>query len=295
MRLGQFARKIDVPLQKVISYLDEAEASGLHANSSLTPEMEQRLMAIFAPDADHVPPMTTREAAPTPPQKLTEPEVKPDDQVSDTPKESEVAPSIDVAASPEAPATSVEAADLPETIPADLSEASPKAPEKAIATDRLMELLESEDGAEGLKGITLIKAPKKELGGLKVVGKIDLPEPKPKRTEKSENSDQEDNPARGGRHARKVFSEEERQKRRERARQKKQEAEARKAARQKEKELREIKARKQAHYQQKVKRQPPKANQDNTPRAPQRVMPEIINEQPENTSWLSRFWKWLNT
>ncbi len=60
MRLGQLARKFDVPIQEMISYLQEEDPSlsGLHPNISLSPEEENLLAKQFDPNYGVVPEKT---------------------------------------------------------------------------------------------------------------------------------------------------------------------------------------------------------------------------------------------
>ncbi len=158
-----------------------------------------------------------------------------------------------------------------------------------------MELLESEEGSPELDQITLIKAPKRELDGLKVVGKIELPEPRVKITEKADSKENKPGSKRNDRKQQREQSEEERRQRILRAKKKREEAEARKEAKRKEKELREEKERKAAHYRKKVKLKKPDPNKVRRVLPPQKVLVDIVDEQPESRSMLARFWKWLNT
>ncbi|MEM8895304.1 MAG: hypothetical protein AAGC88_12050, partial [Bacteroidota bacterium] len=159
-----------------------------------------------------------------------------------------------------------------------------------------IELLESEEGSLELDEITLIKAPKKELEGLKVVGKIDLPEPTPK-VENTENEATSDKPKRGRnkRNQSREISEEERRKRRLRAKKKREESEVRKEAAKKKKKEVEARAKKAAHYHERVKKKAPKPVSEKNPPKPMRVMPEI-KEEPvvRKKSVFSKFWSWLN-
>lgn len=289
MRLGQLARKFDVPIQEMISYLQEEDPSldSLHPNISLSAENEALLAKEFDPNYGVIP------------QEIQEEVIAPEVEAKPTTKEVEVAEVEEEveeeAQSEEEESAAEESVPLASAAPAEEEPTVPEKEEKIIATDRLMELLESEEGSPELDQITLIKAPKRELDGLKVVGKIELPEPKVKPADKSDSK--EDNAAskRTNRKQQREQSEEERRQRILRAKKKREEAEARKEAKRKEKELREEKERKAAHYRKKVKLKKADPNKVRRVLPPQKVLVDIVDEQPERRSVLSRFWKWLNT
>lgn len=297
MRLGQLARKYDVPIQEMISYLQEEDPtlSGLHPNISLSSEEENLLAKEFDPNYGVVP----EKAAAV----VSEPEMDDKPQT----KEAEFQEQIEEVVQGEAqieeeessPKETAEAAPDVEiemsTAPAVEEPTAQEKQEKTIETDKLMELLESEEGSPELDQITLIKAPKRELGGLKVVGKIELPEPRVKPTEKSDSKEDKPGSKRNDRKKQREQSEEERRQRILRAKKKREEAEARKEEKRKEKELREEKERKAAHYRKKVKLKKSDPNKVRRVLPPQKVLVDIVDEQPESRSMLARFWKWLNT
>jgi hypothetical protein len=129
----------------------------------------------------------------------------------------------------------------------------------------------------------VIKAPKVELQGLKVLGKIDLPEPK-----KKEGTEQtaENRPARE-RREKKFF--ERREKHNPIALQR--EREEREAEQKRQEKLKAEKELKTKRYLNKVKPQTAK---------PVRLLREDVEEmrfeeEPQPKSMLGRFWKWLRT
>jgi len=168
---------------------------------------------------------------------------------------------------------------------------APKKPDVVIETDKLLELLESEEAPNELEKITLIKAPKKELEGLKIKGKIELPEPK----EKSKSTENEDDPStnlkttvkpRKGR-----LSDEEREKRRVEARERKLKYMAREKKRRQKEEEKQRKAVNRAHYQQKMQqRQASKLKKSKT-----KPIPQMVESPNPPQTVLGKLWKWLTT
>lgn len=183
--------------------------------------------------------------------------------------------------------------------------------EHAIDSEKLLEMLETEEEVD-LSEFTKIKAPKKELKGLKVVGKIDLPEPKPKIVEKPK--DKENEPVdestvvteqdirrsrRKPRPERKPLTPEEKEKRRLRAKRKKEEYEARKKKREAAAVARREKERKKARYEKQLKEntsQKPKAHTIST-----KIENEEVNQEPVITdkaqikkrNIFERLWRWF--
>ena len=263
MRLGQLARKYDVTLQEIISYLKELEPSHdtLHHNSKLS----EQTITLLAKRFDYL-----EEPGDEIEQKFGEPEV------------------VDIEQTVEVPQS-----DLDATSPEAEVQDPQKKVEVVIETDKLLELLESEE--VDLSKITLIKAPKKELNGLKIVGKIDLPDPKSKTAEKSEQREKEPKPDRNARHHRRQLSEEELEKRRLKAKKKKGEYQARQEKREKEKEKKQKKVLNEARYQQKL--QQAKYNQlkhkDKT-QSPQSSS-EVKEQRPKPKTLFGKFWRWMNT
>ena len=192
MRLGQLARKYNLTLQEVISYLKGIEPTHetLHHNSKLN-EQTRILLAERFEYLEKPTERTSEEIE----QKFVEPEI------------------VDIGQTAEVPQSELDTP-LPEAEVQDLQ----KKVEVVIETDKLLELLESEE--VDLSKITRIKAPKMELSGLKIVGKIDLPEPKSKTAEKSEQREKEAEPDRNASHQRRQLSKEELEKRRLKAKKK---------------------------------------------------------------------------
>jgi len=265
MRLGQLARKFEVSPKEIISYLKETGSTQdtLHHNSKLNEQTETLLAKHF----NYVEQLS-EDASEEIEQKLTKPEV------------------VELEQSIEATQNELDPP-LPEAKLKDLQKKDEVVKEEVvIETDRLLELLESEESSVDLSKITLIKAPKKQLTGLKVVGKIELPEPKNKTVKKSE--------LRSG-HQRRQLSEEELEKRRLKAKKKKEEYQVRQEKRRKEKEKKQRKALNEARYQQKMQRT--KYNQlkhkDKT-QGPQSSSEEK-EQRPKPKTLLGKFWRWMNT
>ncbi len=293
MRIGQLARKLDLPIQEIITCLEATgeNLKGLHANTSLTEEQEDMLLREFDPNYSDNPEVEEMEP-------LVETAIKVEEEVKEDIEEPLVSDIEPKEANDQETVKNTPVEEKNEEVaeeePAVVNEATTE--EKVIATDQLIEMLESEEIPAELDEITLIKAPKKELEGLKVVGKIDLPEPKPKPEDKEES--ESDKPRRSGRnkrHQKREISEEERRQRQLKARKRKEAAAARKEAALKKKKEEETRAKKAEHYRKRVVQKAPKPVSEKKPPRPIRVMPEI-KEEPvvRKKSVFGRFWSWLN-
>lgn len=198
------------------------------------------------------------------------------------PIEQEVA-TIDVIAEMDKVALAEEGADHPETEEAENAQESESSTKLEI---HVSELLEDPDMALLDNPDVLIKAPKVYLPGLKVKGKIELPEPKPKPEKETTEDESSD---RRGKH---------REKRRRTtnpvatARMR----EERKAERRKKAELAREKERKKHHYQKNIQSKtapPPKKKVEKKPHVAQQ--PTARPQAPEKLNALQRFWRWMNT
>jgi hypothetical protein len=154
--------------------------------------------------------------------------------------------------------------------------------------------LKTEPIAEVLNPITVpdlpetIRVQKVELAGLKVLGKIDLPQPRSKEENKDEAKDTDEFKAK--RERREKQPRRERQWRNPVALQR--EAEARELEERKLEALKQEKERKHLHYLNRVKNnKPPKAARIYVESAP---MPTKVAEQKPRT-WIGKFLRWLNT
>ena len=283
MRLGQLARKYNLSQEQIIKFLDDHNPGmgPYHNNTKLSDQVENLIATHF--DKDFSQEIVEEEPGNISEEPIVK-EIEPEEPIPDVEPEEltesriqeELDPSLPVVESPE-PAREDE--------------------RKAIATDKLIELLDSEDEEVDLSDITLIKAPKKELEGLKVVGKIDLPEPKPK----SEEKEKEKSPRDGSRgkksrnSKRNELSAEEKEKRRLRAKRKKEEYEARQKKKRQQEEAEKLKARKKAHYEQKLKKKQAAARAK-VKESKEQEKPELIpvaQKPAKPKSSLGRFWAWF--
>lgn len=289
MRLGQFARKYEIPVQELVSYLQDSgiENAPSHPNAKLNESIEEELVNHFDLIVDD---------------KIVSSQNTPEAVVEAGTAESEAETKLLEATEgiiepvTPAPKTGLKTSEIEadnhtrnEELSTDESNSDSENTDEIIDSAKLLELLESEEVNLDLSKITRIKAPKKELDGLRVVGKIDLPEPKPKKQDTDKSP--------GNRHSDKrnsSLSEEEKERRRQAAKRKKERYEAQKERRKKEKEQRRLKALKKAHYEEKLKQTKPikKPKHDPTKKATSKV--EITHETQEPESFVGRFWKWLN-
>jgi hypothetical protein len=276
MRIGQLARTYDIPVQDLLDYLEKIGVDAPHPNGKLFESLERQVLYHFGKQPDMVI-ETSDEAGEIVVEKELTMEVEVETVAVEIARvEGEIEEPIVLAPEPEVPKEIAQA----ETVSA------PK-PEEIIETDRLLAMIEAGETPPDLDKIKLIKAPKKELAGLKVLGKVELPEPKKKlpREEKTKNRQPE----------RPQLSEAEKEKRRLAAKKRQQEQEARQEKRRKEKELAEQKARKQAHYLQQVQKakvEKPKTVVQQTATTP---TASLRPERPTPTTIFGKFWRWLNT
>lgn len=279
MRLGQLARKCDVSAQKIISYLEEIGIDiELHPNSKLDEQTELMVAEHYG---------VSLQIISTPEEPLENDSSEVVENIS-SPEVTEISTPISANGLEEQDAQNEPENSIPEE---SINKSDKGTEEESIETDKLIELIESEDAPVDLSKITHIKAPKKELSGLKVVGKIELPEPKVKDKEKSEVVKKDSNSNGNQRTPRKKYSEEELEKRRLRAKKKKADYEIRQEIRKKKEAAKRIKAKKEAHYQQKMKQI--KADQNLQKKRKQKQ--KIQEENPQTTTIFGKFWKWFNT
>lgn len=275
MRLGQFARKYDIPVQEIIEYLEGEVGEKFHPNAKLYDVIEAKVFNHF-------------EIMPTSTPLEKEPDIEEENLVEELVVEE--TPEDDIAA------VEGELADMdeyPEEKPINekVDEAKPRhAEDEVIQTDKLLEMLESGNAPTDLDKIKLIKAAKRELSGLKVLGKVDLPEPKKKEEQKEAESRGLDQQKR-----RPQLSEEEKERRRLKAKRKKEAFEARQEKRRKEQEARQLKELKAQHYKQKLQKVEVVKHKQVIKDDPQpnREIPK--NPRPEPKTWFGKWWRWMNT
>ncbi|RED94895.1 translation initiation factor IF-2 N-terminal domain-containing protein [Marinoscillum furvescens] len=310
MRLGQLARKLDVSTTDIIAFL---KTKGIekndHPNVKLDDEIEQEVIAHFGeeqeeplPDASPTSEDPTDEA-PTPKEVAATPPNAEDDLTSAV--ESEEAtetPTPTATLSEEATATNpnIEIANDDRGEPAIAEETEPAQDETIAGVQD-----EQDDEAErNYESVDVIKAPKVELPGLKVVGKIDLPEPKPKeetpKEEEAPKEEKEETPKvryayHDRRNSRKKLTPEEREARRLKNKKAKEKRLAREAEKRKERELKRIKAKKAEHYKKKLEQKAvsPKIKTQKATAPKKRKKQEP--KQPQPKTLLGKFWRWLNT
>lgn len=280
MRLGQLARKYDVSLQEIISYLNEIDPAhdSLHHNSKLGEQIELMIVEHF--DIKLVPPED--------PQNVIAEEVtKESEQIPENPLEEineEIEAELQMELDPSLPPIKIQ--ESPSK-----TEDLPRKEHEVIETDKLIELLDSEETEVNLSNITLIKAPKKELDGLKVLGKIDLPKPKSKSDTIIEQPEKKPKPDRYVKHDRQRLSDEERENRRLKAKKKKEDYERRQEERRKEEEKKQKKALNKARYEQRM--QQVKSSQPKHKAQSQDELPEVNDFPPKPKAILGKFWAWL--
>jgi|JI102314A2RNA_FD_contig_31_3739308_length_1105_multi_3_in_0_out_0_1 type IV secretory pathway VirB10-like protein len=178
------------------------------------------------------------------------------------------------------------------------TEPEPQPEPETVVAEIVVEKIESqpevvvETKPEVMDESETIRAPKVELAGLKVLGKIELPAPRKKEEPKAEGENQaEQKPKRELKdRPRKPVERTEKQWRNPVAQQR--DAEAREKEERRKKALEEEKERKRINYLNKIKTQHVKAVRiyDET----DEVQVELKPEQKPRT-WVGRFLKWLNT
>ena len=319
MRLGQLARKYDISLQDIISFLKENEPThnGFLPNSKLDEQTE----ALIEKHFEHllnVPPEVL--------EVLNEEKIEEIVELKEeTVQEKKVLKeelSVEIVELKEETVAEIEVlneemheeikqnsvdqtvADIEETEEVPASEL--KVPlvevgvqnmeindDAAIDSDRLLELLESGESSIDLSKITLIKAPKKELSGLKVVGKIELTEPKIKRSEISEEQKKDPKHEINSRHQKRQSQEDDLEKNRLRIKRNKEEYEQRQEKQRREKEKKARKAIREVHYKQKIERS--RSNHPNNKNKKQLKLHEVKEKIPVPKTLFGKFLRWLNT
>ena len=281
MRIGQLARKYNIKQDEVILYLNEvqAELSPFHHNSKLSSEMEDLVTDHFSLSS-----------------KTTE-EVKEEqiDKILDEAEEQTL--EVDEALDEKKTEADLQQ-DLDPTLPviqASTTEKNVEKPKKnSIDTDTLMELLESEEASSDLGEITHIKASKKELSGLKVVGKIELPETKSKSADEIEDQDKAPKPAVINRPKSQKLNNEKKDNTKQKIKEQKERYEARQEKRRIEAEKEKRKAQNRARYEEKMHKV--KAAQAKQ-KTPEKEAVAEVNDQPQvfkSISIFDRFWRLFN-
>ncbi|SNS70424.1 hypothetical protein SAMN05421640_0923 [Ekhidna lutea] len=289
MRLGQLARKHHIPVQEIISFLEEETGEKFHPNARLFDAIEDLVFEQFDLYPDN--PV----AEPEPPENQDDNSIEILEEGSTEPSEA-LTPEEDIAMADGEIEIEEETPEQQNTTEHDkiIAEDKPRPnADEVIQTDRLLELLESEELSADLEKIKLIKAPKKELSGLKVLGKVDLPEPK-KKIESKENKEEN---SRNQRNQRRQLSEEEKEKRRLKAKRKRESFEARQEKRRKEQEAKRLKEQKARHYEQKLQKKQQLKKKQPTTESKIQDSPVVEKKKvrPEPKTWLGKWWRWMNT
>ncbi|MEM9896494.1 MAG: hypothetical protein AAF789_09010 [Bacteroidota bacterium] len=297
MRLGQLARKYEITVHEILEFLDEnrIEQVSKHPNSKLSEEAEQLLARHFNQEYFENEPSIIVEELEGP----TSAAKAPDDALeSDQATESLTASTSTEVIEDEAVSDTHQMSASADSV-SEIEEQKHKEPAREeISTDQFLALTEAEENDPvHLEQITHIKAPKKELSGLKVLGKIELPK-EPVKAKKEDTSAERTSKHRiKGRKGQQPLSPEQEEEKRIRQKQRKEarlqrEEKQRKAAR-----LKKEKQQKEAHYQEKVakvKTPIPKGNQKKKTRKAQQAE-QIIDTRPAPKTLLGKFWRWLNT
>ena len=252
MRLGQLARHIDTTTTEIVEFLAEkGVVKNNHPNVKLNEDEETEVINHFRPELlnekeEVTESISNNEVAegtvPEPPKEQIEDEVV--EQNQEEPESIEPQEEL----KPEQEEGDVEE---PIAVPTPVS---------VTAADLNPE---DEDAVIEYEHIDVIKAPKVELPGLKVLGKIDLPEPKVKEEEPEQQepektettNDESDQPKivrHNKRNARRKLTEEEREARRQRNKKEKAKRLARQEAKKREQEEKRLKKIKEQHYKQKI-------------------------------------------
>lgn len=299
MRISKLARNYDISIQEVTEFLETLNIpnQSLHPNAKLGENLIQDIIEHFG-----LTPILDEEAIQAEPE-LEEPEVQPledeDPQLEDTDAEME----SDLPEVP-APHETVESASEPlkveevtqqaENFEAEEIATLPPKEDEIILSDQLLEMLDAEEVPAELEKIKLIKAPKKELSGLKVVGKIEVPEDPRKKSRELKEAEKREALARKPK-----LSDEEREERRLRAKRKKEEYEARKERKERQQIERKEKLRKTQHYKNNLVQKKSTASEA-VIKQKKKSYKKVNHEQDVNSkrrprTILGRFWRWLNS
>lgn len=279
MRLGQLARKLAVRPAEIVEFLATSNIRiDDGTNARLDDEYVVRIIQHFAPARL---------------EEIMQPAVE---EVQEVVSDNNIIEINNL--EPEAAIETVVVEPEPVIIPS-LQEEIQSVPTetKTIVAD-----IQEEDNTE------VIKAPKVELAGLKVLGKIELPEPKKKETAKlpeeetsttPEDKDKIQEPApvrptRNRSEGRKNYTSERRsQQSRRNPIALQREHEAREAELKREEEAKREKERRTLYYQQRVKA--------SVPTKPARLIDEPLMQMTSDhldktpTTWLGKFWKWFRS
>lgn len=286
MRLGQFSRKYEVKSSEIVEILDKHfRTVNNHPNIKLTSEELSYLLNQFevreTEEGSHLQDNATDDASKTDHATASLPETAIDADAEENQIIAEDTALSDPQLGPNVEGNQPNKADASTSIP--------KETPKVISLEKEYE--------EQTKGVETIKTEKPKLDGLKVLGKIAIPEPKEKnkieeKTESLKKKGEERTTKK--RHPRKsqkqTLSLEEQRKRKERL-----------AWKKKQQEQKRLKEKRRAHYEKQLakKKEVQKAKKlhkkkettiAQVPSPKEKITPHV----PVKKNPLKRFWKWLN-
>lgn len=259
MRLGQLARNLEVTTTDIVNFLSEQQITVKdHPNVKLDEISEQQVIKAFsgATTFNETPPSTAAVSEENKPEQ--EEVISIPTEVNEEPESTQE--------EPEEPEVTME-----------------EEPVNATAKPTTENVQEEE--------VEVIKAPKIELQGLKVVGKIELPEPKTEEKPKEEKKVTNGKKSNGRKkNPKRELTEEEKEKRRIKSKKARKKREEREKEKQKELEQKRLKKKKKEHYLKKIhKPQPPVSKKE------KRIKEQEKQNKHVPKTLLGKFWKWLNT
>ncbi len=296
MRLASLARKIGITPSQITAYLEDKEiALPQGSNTKLTDEQIESVLTRFDKELPKAEEEVVVEEVPV---KAADP----------TPKEEEPVEEIKEEIVPE----EIPIAKVSETVieEEEIEEPAPE-PEVAIIDPSYLSKRDSEDEEElGItekaaldENVKVIKPPKVKLQGLTVKGKIDLPEPKPKK-EESKEKPKEEEPLDPNKILYTSGPKRERRKpkgRREKRRdpnynpiEAERKRKEREEAKEKEHRLKEQKKAREAHYKKKVQMQGATGKVKSETK-PKQAIAKNRKQQEKPKNIFSKFWRWMNT
>lgn len=315
MRLGQLARKLAIKPAEIKDYLEKQGVpfEGT-SNNKIPDEYVGEIMQYFSPNLEEEVVEMKVDITDESPSISNENEIEPIEA------ESEILPETDQEELVEMDVPLAEM--IEETSTAELAESSivsgemnhrEEEPKEVVLTvqDILAEeeAISGEEGEEKKNSLNistskiLIKAPKVSLPGLKVVGKIDIPEPvkKEDKIETGEPSDSQDTlkentelrTSKPRQYQRKDGRGQNRNKRRPLTLEEKRERERRNAERKRKSEEKKKKELKKEHYLKQVKGTP--SVKPKKTKKEKSVVQKKVVKGPAPKTVFGKFWRWLNT
>ncbi|MEQ8238654.1 MAG: hypothetical protein RIA69_05545 [Cyclobacteriaceae bacterium] len=294
MRLGQLARQLNINTADIVSLLNENDIIiNDHPNVKIDGEPEQIVLRKFGQEAQQekveievLPEVTqVEEPAPTSITELNEPSSMEEKPI--TIEEGQVTFDQEVEKSPYQQVVEEKVEQLDVNLPkADEDNQENLEPSIDPSIEEINELNLNIDEDE------VIRAPKISLEGLKVVGKIDLPEPKSKEEIHKEKDDTK--AKRKSKNYRSEQTEEEKEARRIRNREiKERRLQKEKEREQQEREERERKAKEEFYRKKLVTEKAALKNKKAKRKEIKKQDEHIIKSKPKSA--LGKFWQWLNT